>query len=389
MKKTLVVLIMVAFACTFAFAGGEGEASSVKVGYIGPMTGDYANYGVYIGNGAKLAVDKFNAAGGIDGTPVELIIEDSEGSPDKGLSAIEKLSSSDHVVALVGPVFSGVCNAVGPRCQDEGLLMVTPSGTEKTITSIGDYVFRTIPSDGLQSEVAGAYFYQELGYTKVGSLYAKNDYSQGLFEGTKSVFESFGGDMSVAETCQVGDKDFKTQLTKLKSSGVEAIYIPNYTAEMAQILEQASQVGIDVPFLSSDGFSNPEIYNLAPEFCDGAIYVGPPQVELSSAYSDFVSEYNQEFGREPSSFATASYDAASLLMQVLTQVYEETGKFDRTAIRDAFASTEGFEGVTGTLAFDEIGDLIAFQGLYKVNGTTPEYLGTYTVVDGELVKVDL
>ncbi|MDD4083393.1 MAG: ABC transporter substrate-binding protein [Sphaerochaetaceae bacterium] len=388
MKKTLVVLLMVAMACTFAFAGGEEEAKSVKVGYIGPMTGDYANYGVYIGNGAKLAVDKFNAAGGIDGTPVELIIEDSEGAPDKGLSAIEKLSGSDHVVALIGPVFSGVCNAVGPRCQDEGLLMCTPSGTEKSITSIGDYVFRTIPSDGLQSEVAGTYFYQELGYKKLGCLYAKNDYSQGLYEGTKAVFEALGGDMSSVETCQVGDKDFKTQLTKLKSSDVEAIYIPNYTAEMAQILEQASQIGINVPFLSSDGFSNPEIYNLAPKFCDGVIYVGPPQVKLSSAYSDFVSEYNKAFGRDPSSFATASYDAASLLMQVITEVYEKTGKYDRKVIRDTFASTEGFEGVTGTIAFDEIGDLVSFQGLYKVNGIKPEYLGTYTVVNGELAKMD-
>ena len=388
MKKTLFVLLMAAMVCSFAFAGGTGETNEMKVGFIGPMTGDYANYGVYISDGAKLAIDEFNAAGGISGNPVELIIEDSEGSTDKGLSAIEKLSGSDHICALIGPVFSGVCNAVGPRCQDEGILMVTPSGTEKSITSIGDYVFRTIPSDGLQSDVAGTYFYDELGYTNLGCLYAKNDYSQGLYEGTKKVFEAKGGKMDVVETCQVGDKDFKTQLTKLKGSDVQAIYIPDYTAEMAQILEQASQLGITVPFLSSDGFSNPEIYKLAPKFTDGVIYVGPPQVEASTKYSDFITNFKAAYGREPSSFAIASYDAASLLMKVLQQVYTETGKLDRTAIRDAFASYEGFEGVTGTIAFDEKGDLIAAQGLYKVNGITPEYLGGYTVIDGKLMKIE-
>jgi len=278
MKKSLVVLMLIVLVGTFAFANGDKEAQSVKVGFIGPMTGDNANYGVYCNNATKLAIEHANAAGGIDGLPIELITEDSEGAPDKALAGIDKLSSSDKIVALVGPVFTGTSFAVAERCCNEGLMMCTPSATHKNITAIGDYVFRTVASDGLQGEVAGYYFSQVLGYKNIAVLYAKNDYSQGLYEGMKESFEANGGKITETETCQIGDKDFKTQLTKIKEAQPDAIYIPNYTVEDAQILEQAAQLGIDIPFLSSDGFSNQEVYSLTDN-TDGVVYIAPSQVE--------------------------------------------------------------------------------------------------------------
>lgn len=391
MKKVLALVMIVALASTMSvFAAGDQEAapSSAKVGFIGPMTGDYGNYGDLISKGILLAIEEKNATGGIAGKiPVELIVEDSEGDPQKGLAGIEKLSSSDKIVALTGPVFTGVSFAVGERVQAEGIMMVTPSGTHKDITNIGDYVFRTVASDGLQGEVSGHYFYEKLGIRELGVLYVKNDYSQGLYEGTKESFESRGGTVSIAETAQIGDKDFKTQLTKIRAAGPDAIYIPNYTAEMAQILEQATQLGVNIPFVSSDGFSNPEIYSLAGAYTDGVIYVGPTQVDESEKYKKFVADYTKKWGFAPDSFATNAYDAAYILFDALEKVYADTGKFDRKAVRDAFAATKDFAGVTGTINFAENGDLVAYQGVYKVEGTTPKYVGTFTVVDGELVEV--
>lgn len=390
MKKAMIlVLIMLLAVPAVVLANGSSEsASSVKLGFIGPMTGDNANYGVLCDQATKLAIDEFNAAGGIDGIKVELITEDSEGNVEKGLSAIEKLSSSDKITALVGPVFTGVSFAVGDRCQDEGIPMVTPSATHKDITAIGDYVFRTVPSDGLQGEVAGTYFAQALGYKNIAVLYAKNDYSQGLYEGMKASFEACGGKVEVVETCQVGDKDFKTQLTKIKAASPDAIYIPNYTAEMAQILEQASQLGVTCPFLSGDGFSNPDIYNLAANFCDGVVYIGPTKVAESEAYSQFVAKYEKAYGVQPDSFATNAYDAANIILKALQSVYAQTKGFDRAAVRDAIAATKDYAGVGGIINFAANGDLVAYQGVYKVNGTTPEYLGAFTVVNGQLTKVE-
>lgn len=382
-SKFLVLCLALLLASTAVYANGSSEdASSYKIGFMGPMTGDNANYGILCSQSVKLAVDQANAAGGINGTPIELIIEDSEGSQEKGMACIEKLSSSDKISCLVGPVFTGVSFAVGERCQAEGIPMISPSATHKDITAIGDYVFRTVVSDGLQGEVAGTYFYEVLGYRNIGCLYIKNDYSQGLYEGMKASFERCGGVVSAVETGQIGDKDFKTQLTKLKAAGVEAVYIPNYTVEMAQQLEQASQIGFDVPFLSCDGFSNPEIYDLAGDYTEGVVYVAPTQVEESDAYKQFVADYKAAFGVAPDSFATNAFDATNIYIQVMKEVGT-----DRTAIRNGVAAIKDFEGVTGLVNFAENGDLIAYQGVYRVENQTPIYLGAYTVDGGKLIEV--
>lgn len=395
-KNTLIVALVLVCALlvtgcaksetttTDASAKATKASAPYKIGFIGPMTGDNANYGILISQAAKLAVEEQNAKGGINGAPVELIIEDSEGSPEKGAASFDKLYSSDKICALVGPVFTGVSFTVGDLCQENGVTMITPSGTHKDITAAGDYVFRTVVSDGLQGEVAGAYFYNELGYKNIGCLYIMNDYSQGLYEGMKASFESYGGKVSAVETAQLGDKDFRTQLTRLKAAGVEAIYIPNYTVEMAQQLEQASQLGINIPFLSCDGFSNPEIYDLAGSYTDGVIYIGPAKVEESDSYKNFYDNYTKKFGQSPDSFANNAYDGANIIMKAI----EKAGSSDRKAIRDAVATTKDYVGVTGVINFADNGDLVAYQGVYKVNGTTPEYLGAYTVVDGKLQKVN-
>ena len=372
---------LLVLATMFGCKGNESEG--YNVGFIGCMTGDNANYGILTSNSAKLAVEKCNASGGINGKPVNLILEDSEGSTEKGLAAIEKLSSTDKITALIGPLFTGISFAVGPRCQSEGIPMITPTSTHKDITAMGDYVFRTVVSDGLQGEVAGRYFYEELGYRKIGVLYIKNDYSQGLYEGMKASFEGCGGKITAVETAQLGDKDFKTQLTKLKAADIEAVYIPNYTVEMAQQLEQASQLGLDVPFLSCDGFSNPDIYKLAGDYTNGVIYIAPTQVEASDMYNEFVREYKEKYGLEPDSFACNAYDATNIVLNAL-----KTAGNDRKAVRDAIANTRDFVGVTGKINFASNGDLVAYQGVYKVVDQEPVFLGAYSVDDnGKLVKV--
>ncbi|MCK9191142.1 MAG: ABC transporter substrate-binding protein [Sphaerochaetaceae bacterium] len=387
-KRTFLVLVVALIASAMAFAGGDKEEkSSYKLGFIGPLTGDNANYGTMSRDAAYLAAEHFNAAGGINGIPVEIIAEDSEGTVEKGLSAIEKLANTDKISGLIGPVFTSTTIAVGDRVQNEGIPLITGSATFSDLTNIGDMVFRTVVSDGLQGEVAGHYFYEVLGYRNLAVLYAKNDYSQGLYESMSATFESLGGTIIDAESFMVGDKDFKTQLTKIKQVNADAIYIPNYTVEMAQILEQASQLGVDAPFLSCDGFSDPEIYNLAGNFTDGVVYVAPAQVEKSDLYTEFAKDYTEHFGIAPDSFATNAYDATNVMLQALTRAVAN-GDDSRQALRDEIAKTKDFKGASGIVNFAPNGDLIANQGVYKVEGTTPVYIGAFAVVDGKLSKVE-
>ena len=395
MRKAI-ALLLVAFVCLAGVvAGGSGEGGSgdtYKIGFIGPLTGDNANYGIRCSNAARLAIDEINAAGGIDGKQLELIAEDSEGTVDKALASYEKLAYMDEVCAIIGPVFTSPALAVAQRCQEDGIVMVSPSATHKDVTAQPatnpdglNYVFRTVPSDALQSEVAGHYFYEVLGYRNLASLYAMNDYSQGLALGMKETFEALGGKVVAEETCMVGDKDFRTQLTQIKAANPEAVYIPNYTVEDAQILEQAAQLGLNVRFLSSDGFSDPEIYNLAPDFTDGVIYVGPAQAEASSLLADFQAAYAAAYnGDAPDSFATNSYDATYIIAGAI----DRADSADRTAIRNEIAATKDYQGANGTMNFAANGDLVASQGVYEVDGITPAYVGAFQVVDGHIVQVD-
>lgn len=386
MKKIIAFAVVALLAMSVCFAGGDKESSAdgavVKIGFIGPLTGDYANYGTLCRQAVEMAIDEINAKGGVNGASIKLFAEDSEGDSQKALAAMEKLSSSDKVCAIIGPVLTGETFSVAERAQAEGIVIITPSASHKDITNVGDYIFRTTPSDGLQGEVAGKYWSQVLGYTKLAVLYAKNDYSQGLYESMSEAFTQDGGQIVAAETFMVGDKDFKTQLTKLKNTDAQAIYLPDYTAEMAQILEQAAQLGIDKPFLSGDGFLSEEIYSLAGQYTDGVVYTASARVEESNKNKEFKDAYTAKWGIGPDSFATNAYDATYILVSVI----EKVGT-DRKAIKTGMEQVKDFEGVNGIINFAPNGDLVAYQGVYEVHGTTPEYLGAFSVEDGKLVKV--
>ena len=386
MKKIIAFAVVALLAMSMCFAGGDKESSAdgavVKIGFIGPLTGDYANYGTLCRQAVEMAIDEINAKGGVNGASIKLFAEDSEGDSQKALAAMEKLSSSDKVCAIIGPVLTGETFSVAERAQAEGIVIITPSASHKDITNVGDYIFRTTPSDGLQGEVAGKYWSQVLGYTKLAVLYAKNDYSQGLYESMSEAFTQDGGQIVAAETFMVGDKDFKTQLTKLKNTDAQVIYLPDYTAEMAQILEQAAQLGIDKPFLSGDGFLSEEIYSLAGQYTDGVVYTASARVEESNKNKEFKDAYTARWGIGPDSFATNAYDATYILVSVI----EKVGT-DRKAIKTGMEQVKDFEGVNGIINFAPNGDLVAYQGIYEVHGTTPEYLGAFAVEDGKLVQV--
>ena len=390
MRKTLALVLVALIAMFSVFANGGSESTSASsdtytIGFIGPLTGDNANYGIRCSNAARLAIDEINAAGGIDGKQLALIAENSLGTVDGAIAAYEKLVYSDNVCAIIGPVFTSPALAVAQRCYEDGIVMISPSATHKDVTAVGDYVYRTVPSDSLQSEVAAHYFYEVLGYRNIACLYAMNDYSQGLATGVEEIFTELGGTVSAMETCMVGDKDFRTQLGVIANTDAEAIYIPNYTVEDAQILEQAYQLGMDLPFLSSDGFSDPEIYNLAGDFTDGVIYVGPAQAEASTLLADFQEAYSAAYdGDMPDSFATNAYDATYILAQAI----DRAGSADRELINQEVKATDDFSGANGIINFAANGDMVASQGVYEVDGTTPVYLGSFQVVDGHIVQVD-
>ncbi len=396
MKRGFFLIVLMVL---FSFTGCKKNSDTVKLGFIGPLTGDYASYGVMMSDAVKIAVNEKNAAGGIDGKKIVLIAEDSEGKIEKANNAIEKLSSIDKIYGLIGGVFSSESLAVAPRAQAEKILMCSPSATHKDLTSKGNYIFRNVLSDQLQAIVFAKYTKNILKLNKVAILYIKNDYSQGLADDFKNEFEKIGGSIVASESGIPQDKDFKTQLTKIKTSGAQALYIPNYVAEMAQMLEQKTQLGLDMKVLSADGFSNPEIFELAGDNAVDVLFSNSTEdISKDNAKDVFIKKYSDLYSIPPDAFSLNSYDIAVLMINAIENVYNQSSdsdkaslSLDREKIRSVFHSTLDYKGVSGTISFLENGDASKNVGVFMSvkNGTQYEFkqIGAYRITNNELEEI--
>jgi len=250
--------------------------------------------------------------------------------------------------------------------------------------------------DDFQARVFAKYAANVAKVKTVAILYIKNDYSQGLAQDFKTEYEKLGGKVVAMETGVQNDKDFKTQLTKIKGTNPDALYIPNYVAEIAQILEQAKQLGLTCKIYSADGFSNPEIFKLAGKLTEGVIFSNSAEDKTNEASKKaFAAKYLARFGDEPDAFSLNSYDAANILIMAIEKNYHELSdadkkdlKLDREKIRGYVAATRDFPGVSGTITFTASGDLVKNMGIYVAEGGKYKQLAGYQIDDkDQLVEV--
>ena len=385
MKKLLAVLF--SLMLLFTLACGKGE--TVKIGFMGPMTGGDSNYGKLMSQAVEIAVEEFNAQGGVLGYKIQLIIEDDQGSVEKGNPAIEKLAGIDKIYGLIGAVFSSVSLAIAPKAEASKIVMISPSSTHKDLPDKGQFVFRDVINDSMQAIVFAKYLYQIEKTDSVAILYVKNDYSQGLAMDFKAQFEKEGGKVVAVETGLKGDKDFKTQLTKIKGLKPKALYIPNYVEEIAQIIEQAKQLGITAKIYSADGFSNPKIFELAPKSANGIIFTQIAE-NRSQVKKEFIAKYKSKYGEEPDIFALNSYDGAKILMDAIKQSAEIKDKklvIDRDKVRSIVASTKDFDGASGKITFTPNGDLVANIGIWTSENNEYKQIKAYKLENDKIIEI--
>ena len=362
------------------------EQKEIKIGFIGPMTGDYANYGQLQSKGAQLAIDDFNQnEDGIGGKPVKLIVEDSQGKVDKGSTASQKLINVDKVSGLVGPVFSSVALAIAPDFQNAKIPVISASATSAELTDKGDYIFRTVPSDALQSSVLGPYIAQRLNFTTMAILFTKNDYSQSLADSVTKTYQQAGGRVLLSLGAPEGTKDFRTQLVQIKDAAPQAIFLPNYIAEIAQIIKQLSEMGSDIPIISADGFFNEEIFNLVGAQANGVIFSASPS-NTSPAAATFRQRYKEKFEVEPDSFSANIYDGTTILLQTIKANYQAKG-LSSEAVRQDIHATQGFAGVSGNIEFAANGDVKKGIAMMVVVDEEFQTQGIYTVESNQLQQL--
>ncbi|MBL9128968.1 MAG: ABC transporter substrate-binding protein, partial [Verrucomicrobiales bacterium] len=226
---------------------GGGDANVIKIGEYASLTGKEATFGQSSHNGTELAVDELNAAGGLLGKKLQLITEDNQSKPSESRTVVNKLIARDGVVAILGEVASSRSLEAAPVCQNAKIPMISPSSTNPDVTKTGDYIFRVCFIDPFQGTVMADFAKKTLKVRNVAIFTdVKSDYSKGLARFFKERHLANGGKVAAEFDFNGGDTDFKAQLTAIKGTQPEAVFVPGYYTDVALICIQAKQLGLDV-----------------------------------------------------------------------------------------------------------------------------------------------
>lgn len=364
MKKFLCMMMAVLMVLAMAACGGEPannggndtpDATTVKIGGIGPLTGAYANYGLSEKNGAELAVKEINEAGGIAGKQIELSYQDSQGESESAVNAYGKLMDWGMEVSL-GCVLSGENASVVAAARDDDVLLITPSGSADKCIDGNDKAFRVCFYNSYQGAAAAQYIKDNNMVDTVGILYqSDNDYSVGLYNAFVAKCGELG--ITIAETqtfTSSTNTDFSTQVSALVSSGVKLVFISLYAEEASTFLTQAhGKFADDVYFFGADGLDGilgkveqdtslaNNVLMLTPFAADN------PAENVQS----FVKKYQEAYGATPDQFAADAYDA----IYAIKAAVEKAGSTSGAALASALTSLT-VEGVTGTMTWGSDGN---------------------------------
>jgi branched-chain amino acid transport system substrate-binding protein len=363
--------------CAFAFAscqGGGGSADEIVIGEYGSMTGTTATFGQSTHNGVLLALEETNAAGGVLGKKVKVLLEDDQSKAEEAATAVTKLINQKRVLALLGEVASSRSLAAAPIAQQNKVPMISPSSTNAKVTQVGDYIFRVCFIDEFQGLVMAKFAANSLKVKKAAILKdVKNDYSVGLSQVFSEEFTKLGGTIVGVQSYSEGDSDFRAQITQLKSLSPEIIYVPGYYTEVGTIARQAKDLGLKAPLLGGDGWDSPKLAEIGGDAINGSYFSNHYSVDdPSPRIQKFVADYKKKFGIIPDGLAALGYDAAKILFDAMTRA----GSTDGAKVRDQLAVTKDFPGVTGTITIDKARNPVKPAVVLKLAGGKFEYVET-------------
>jgi len=318
----------------------------IKVGEYASLTGKEATFGVSSHEGTLLAVEEINAAGGVLGRRMELLTEDDLSKAGEPATVVNKLIARDGVVAVLGEVASSRSLEAAPICQQNKIPMISPSSTNPKVTETGDYIFRVCFIDPFQGTVMANFAANTLKAKKVAVFTdVKSDYSKGLAKYFKEGFKKAGGEIVSELDFNGGDKDFKAQLTAIKASSPDAVFVPGYYTDAALICIQAKQLGLKVPLFGGDGWESDQLVKIGQDAVEGNYFSTHYAPDVATEKSRrFVEAYRKRFnGKLPDAMAALGYDSAMILADAM----KRANSTDPAKVRDALAATRDFDGVTG------------------------------------------
>ncbi|MBC8255145.1 MAG: ABC transporter substrate-binding protein [Ardenticatenia bacterium] len=377
-KKATILLLALIVTIPVLTSCGGGGADTIKIGLDVPMTGDIAYVGTQSKRAAEMMVADINDAGGLDvggkKYTIELIVEDNESKAESATAAATKLIAQDMVLAIVGPQSSKQAVPTGEVCNENKTPMISPWSTNPNTTLDRPWVFRACFLDPFQGPVVANFATEEFGFTKAAVLYdVASDYPKGLAENFRDAWVKLHGDGSIVayESFTTGDTDFSAQLTKIKASGADILFTPQYYNEVPLIVKQAKELGLPQVIVGSDSWGDPKTLELCGDACEGLYFSTHYAAEGAvGATKEFIDKYEAKYGETPGDVAALTWDAFGLLMQAIQNTGGLTGDLekDREAVKNELGKIKDFDGITGKMTFTPEGDPIKCAVIVKIEG---------------------
>ncbi len=359
-----------------AAADGE-EGGEIVIALITNTTGDYAQYGIPVHNGAMLYIDQINAAGGINGKQIKVLEYDDKADGVESVNAFN-LACDKGITAVIGSVLTGATIALADATYEVNMPQITASATAAGVTVMDDTgevrsnVFRSCFIDPFQGEKMADYAYNVLGAQTAAIFYQTgNDYSEGLMQAFVDKADELGLAIVASEAFAEGDKDYKAQMTNIAAASPDVVFAPIYYGEAGLAVTQGRQAGLTATFLGGDGFGSIKDYASAEDL-EGTVYCSGYAPGTESV-AQFEADYETVYGEPvPNMFAPLAYDAAMIMCEAL-KAAEDAGltagsEEYKQAVIDAIKTMDNVEGITGTYSFDESNNPIKSAAIIELTG---------------------
>ncbi len=391
MKKWLSIMLVMLLVLSLGLTGcsndapvdTEGETAEdvdlsddvIRIGVFEPITGANAAGGALEVEGAKLANELYPE---VLGKKVELVIADNKSDVVDAATAAARLIERDKVTAIIGSWGSSLSMAAGDIVRDAKVPAVAASATNPLVTEGNDYYFRVCFIDPFQGTVMANYAYNSIGAKKAAIIQeVSNDYAIGLAKFFTDAFKELSGDDgAIVEVANynTGDQDFSSQLLNISNKNPDVIFAPGNFTESAMVIQQARQLGIEVPIIGGDTWETPEFIDIGQEFVEGAVLSTffTSETAITEESKKFLDAYREKYGKEPAAVTALAYDAYLLVLDAI----ERANSTDPVAIRDAIAETSGFQGAAGIVTLDANGDAVKDAVIKVVKDGEFTYLET-------------
>jgi branched-chain amino acid transport system substrate-binding protein len=332
------------------------KPQSYKIGFINHLTGDAAAYGQSMKKGTELALDKINGAGGVNGVPLQVIYEDDRLSAADAQTAFLKLVQSDKVPVIMGSGSSTVSLALCPKAQELHVVEISSISTAPALQKCGKYFFSAMASDNAQ----GPEWIKVADYLKakeVAVMYINNDYGIGVKDTFVSAFQNAGGKVLIAQPFEVGSKDFRTEILKVRATNPKVVFIVDHVAEGSIVIKQAKELGMDVQWVTDVSMVAKEVIDLAGAATDGVMGLRAGSTQ-TPAYIEFHDAFVKKYNDEPSIWSDFAYDTTMLVAKAI-----EKGGYTAEGIDTALSQVaQNYVGPSGAKKFDQYG---ISQGVYE------------------------